>query len=104
MVIGKYINKVINIFTGLFAIATLVLMLVWYVNNTFDFMPASAVLTVERFRNYFTLATVFCGGIEFTLKRNIILAIVFAVIVIAVASFMIYGDVTMIEWGIDQLT
>ena len=104
MVIGKYINKIINIFTGLFAMATLVLMLVWCINNTFGFLPDSAVLTVERFRNYFTLATVFCGGIEFTLKRNIILAIVFALVVVAVASFMIYGDITMIQWGIDQIS
>ena len=95
MIIGKYLNKVINIFTGTFAIATLVLMLVWYINNSFGgFMPESAVLTVERFRNYFTLATIFCAGIEFTLKRNVILAVVFAVIVVAVAAFMIYSDVT----------
>ena len=49
---------------------------------------------MERFRNYFTLATIFCAGIEFTLKRNVILAVVFAVIVVAVAAFMIYSDVT----------
>ncbi len=96
MIIGRLLNKIINIFTGLFAIATLVFMLVWYIDNTFGFLPSNAVLTVERFRNYCTLATVFCGGIEFTLKRNAIFAIVFACIVVAVAAFMVYSDVTMI--------
>lgn len=96
MIIGRLLNKIINIFTGLFAIATLVLMLVWYINYAVGgFLTPSAALTVERVRNYFTLATVFCGGVEFTLKRNLIFAIVFACIVAAVAAFMIYYDVTV---------
>lgn len=99
MVIGKALNRIINVFTGLFAIATLVLMLVWYLNRALDslLLPESAVLTVERFRNYFTLATIFLAGIEFTLKRNIVFATIFAVIVVAVAAFMIYADVSLIE-------
>ncbi len=96
MIIGRVLNKVINIFTGLFAIATLVLMLVWYINSAIGgFLPPSAVTTVERFRNYFTLATVFCAGIEFTLKRNVAFAAVFACVVVAVAAFMIYTDVAV---------
>ncbi len=96
MVLGRALNKIVNVFTGLFAIATLVLMLVWYINNACGgFMPASAVLTVERFRNYFMLATIFCAGVEFTLKRGLVLFIIFAVIVVAVAVFMIYTDVTV---------
>ncbi len=96
MIIGRILNKVINIFTGIFAISTLILMLVWYINNAFgSFMPASAVATVEKFRNYFTLVTIFLAGIEFTLKRNIIFFIVFACIVVAVAVFMIYSDVAL---------
>ena len=89
------LNKIINIFTGLFAIATLVLMLVWYINHSFPILTHDAVATVERCRNYCTLATVFCGGIEFTLKRNVILAIVFALIIAAVAIFMVYSDVSV---------
>ncbi len=96
MIIGRLLNKIINIFTGLFAIATLVLMLVWYINNACGgFLNPSALATVERSRNYFTLATIFCAGIEFTLKRNLVVAIVFACVVAAVAIFMVYSDVTM---------
>ncbi len=97
MIVGRLINKVLNIFTGLFAISTLVLMLVWYINHVSGGLILSAdgaLATVERLRNYFTLATIFCAGTEFTLKRNIILAIIFACIVVAVALFMIYTDVT----------
>ncbi len=99
MILGKALNRIINVFTGLFAIATLVLMLVWYLNRALDnlLLPESALLTVERFRNYFTLATIFLAGIEFTLKRNVVFAIIFAVIVVAVAAFMIYADVSLIE-------
>ena len=40
MIVGRVVNKFINIFTGLFAISTIVLMLVWYINNSFGgFMP-----------------------------------------------------------------
>lgn len=96
MIIGRLLNKIINVFTGLFAIAALVFMLVLYINHSIPILTYDAVKTVERFRNYCTLATVFCGGIEFTLKRNMIAAIVFAGIVVAVAIFMIYSDVAVI--------
>lgn len=99
MIVGRLLNKLINIFTGLFAIATLILMLVCYINNythVLELVGGDAVGTVERFRNYFTLATIFCAGIEFTLKRNIILAVIFACIVVAVAVFMIYTDVSAV--------
>lgn len=94
MVVGRLLNKVINIFTGLFAISTLVLMLVWYINNAVGgfILPANALTTVERLRNYFTLATIFCAGIEFTLKRSVVLAVIFACIVVACAGFMLYTD------------
>ena len=100
MVVGRVINKVINVFTGLFAIATLVLMLVWYINHVSGGIILSAegsLATVERMRNYFMLATIFCAGAEFTLKRNLILAIIFACVVVAVALFMIYTDVTVVS-------
>lgn len=97
MIMGRILNKVINIFTGLFAITTLVLMLVFYINNAFGgIMPESSALTLERTRNYFMLATIFCAGTEFTLKRSLVLAVIFACIVIAVACFMIYTDVSVL--------
>lgn len=93
MIVGRLLNKIINIFTGLFGIATLVLMLVAYINNAFGgIMPVSAAQSVANARNYCTLATVFCAGIEFALKRNIVVAIVFAAIIVAVAAFMLYTD------------
>lgn len=92
MIVGRMLNKVINIFTGLFGIATLVLMLVVYINNASSVIPAATAIRIGNIRNYCTLATVFCAGLEFTLKRNIILAIVFGCIIVAVASFMLYTD------------
>lgn len=94
MIVGRLLNKVINVFTGLFAIATLILMLVLYINSAINgvILNVNALATVERLRNYFTLATIFCAGAEFTLKRNIVLAIIFAIIVAAVAIFMVYTD------------
>ena len=96
MVIGRLLNKIINIFTGLFAISTLILMLVWYVNSAVGgFLMPDSVVMLERVRNYFSLATVFCAGTEFTLKRNLFVAIIFAAIVVAVAAFTIYSDIVM---------
>lgn len=95
MISGRIINKGINIFTGLFGIATLILMLVIYINNSFPVLPAAAALSIGRARNYCTLATVFCAGAEFTLKRNVVVALIFAGIIAAVAAFMIYTDVAV---------
>ena len=93
MVIGRFLNKFINIFTGLFGIATVIVMFIIYLNNALpiNFLGEKAV-TLGHLRTYFTLATVFCAGLEFTLKRNIILAIIFAAILVAVAAFMLYID------------
>lgn len=78
--------------------ATLILMLIWCINTAFggNLLPVAAAANVEKFKNYFTLATIFCGGIEFTLKRNIVFACIFAVIVVAVAAFMLYSDFAVI--------
>lgn len=92
MIIGRALNKIINVFTGMFGIATLILMLIMYVNNMVTFLPAQGAVNVSIARNYLTLATVFCAGAEFTFKRNIFLAIIFAAIVVAVAAIMIYTD------------
>ncbi len=93
MVVGRLINKVINVFTGLFGMATLVLMLIIYLNNAIGgFIPSAAAQNIAVARDYCTLATVFCAGIEFTLKRNVILAVVFAGLIVAVATFMLYTD------------
>ncbi|MBD5131396.1 MAG: hypothetical protein HDT28_02200 [Clostridiales bacterium] len=95
MITGRILNKIINIFTGLFGIATLVLMLIVYLNNLAGIIPSDIAIKIGAARNYCTLATVFCAGVEFTLKRNIIFAIVFACIIVAVAAFMIYTDVAI---------
>lgn len=95
MIVGRAINKIINIFTGLFGIATLILMLVIYINNALPVsLPAEAAFKIGMIRDYCTLATVFCAGLEFTLKRNVVFAAVFAAIIVAVAAFMIYTDVS----------
>ena len=93
MVVGRVVNKVINVFTGLFGIATLVLMLVIYINNAIGgLIPSAVAQNIAAARNYCTLATVFCAGVEFTLKRNVILAMIFAGLIVAVAVFMLYTD------------
>ena len=96
MIVGKILNKFINVFTGLFGIATVVVMFIIYLNNALpiNFLGDSAI-TLGHFRTYFTLLTVFCAGLEFTLKRNVILAIIFAAILVAVAAFMLYTDFGM---------
>ncbi|MDE6029198.1 MAG: hypothetical protein K2F90_02615 [Clostridiales bacterium] len=96
MIVGKFINKFINVFTGLFGIATVVIMFVIYLNNALpiNFLGDKAI-TLGHYRTYFTLVTVFCAGLEFTLKRNVFLAVIFAAIIVAVAAFMLYTDFGM---------
>lgn len=97
MIVGRVLNKFINIFTGVFAIATLILMLIIYINNAAggNIFPVAAAQSIGRARNYCTLATVFCAGAEFTLKRNFIFALVFGAIIVGVAAFMIYTDIAI---------
>jgi len=92
VIAGRLLNKIINIFTGLFGIATLILMLIVYINNMTGIIPTAAAVSINNARNYCTLATVFCAGIEFTLKRNVIFAVIFACIVAAVGAIMLYTD------------
>ncbi len=98
MIIGKFFSGFLHVLTGIFAIATLILMLVWYINNAVGgiLLQGDALSWVLRLKNYLTLATIFCAGIDFTLKRNIVFAIIFACIVVAVALFMVYTDVAIV--------
>ena len=93
MVVGRVLNKFINIFTGLFGIATVVLILVLAINNAspIRFLGETAI-TLAHAKDYCALATVFCAGLEFTLKRNVILAIVFAVILVGTAAILVYTN------------
>lgn len=97
MIIGRLLNKIINVFTGLFGIATIILMLIISIYN---FMPSfiasqDAIRNIILARDICTLATVFCAGTEFTLRRNVILAVIFAVIIIAVAAFVLYTNLNI---------
>lgn len=93
MIVGRLLNKFINIFTGLFGMATVVIMFVIALNNMLpiNFLGEKAI-TLGYLRTYFTLATVLCAGLEFTLKRNLILAVIFAAIIVAVAAMTLYSD------------
>lgn len=97
MIAGRAVNKIINIFTGIFGMTTLILILLSYLNSALGgiILHGDAPQTVEHLKNYMTLATVFCAGAEFTLKRNIILAAVFALIVVGTAVVMLYTDFAM---------
>lgn len=96
MIVGRVLNKFINVFTGLFGIATVVIMFIIYLNNALpiNFLGEKAI-TLGRWQTYLTLATVFCAGLEFTLKRNVILAVIFAAIIVAVAALVLYTDFGM---------
>lgn len=93
MVIGRIINKFINIFTTLFGIATVLLLLLLAINNAspIHFLGGVAEALTE-IKNYLALATVFCSALEFTLKRNIILAIIFAVILAGTVALLMYTE------------
>ena len=96
MITGRILNKFINVFTGLFGIATVIVMLIIYINSAspINFLGENAI-TLGNWKNYLTLATVFCAGLEFTLKRNFIFAIVFAVIIASLLVFMLYTDLAV---------
>ncbi len=96
MIVGRLLNKFINVFTGLFGIATVIVMFVIYLNNALpiNFLGEKAI-ALGRWQTYLTLATVFCAGLEFTLKRNVILALIFAAIIVAVAALVLYTDFGM---------
>ena len=96
MIVGRLLNKFINIFTGLFGMATVLVMFVLALNNLLpvNFLGEKAI-SLGYMRTYFTLATVLCAGLEFTLKRNVIFAAVFAAILIAVVVMTLYVDFGM---------
>lgn len=91
MIIGRPIAKVIDYITGLCAMATLVLMLIYYINASWSILPTSAMLSIIRWKDILTLATLLLASVEFALRRNVILFIIFAVIIVAVSVFVFYS-------------
>lgn len=99
MIIGRPIAKILNILAGLLGIATIILMLVKYVDIAlpFNVLPEATLVTIETIITYTTWGTLFCCGLAFTLKRNVIFAAVFLVIIIATLALMVYCDVINLD-------
>lgn len=95
MIIGRPIAMLLNILAGILGIATIILMLVKYINMALpiNFLPADILAQIDSIIMYTTWGTLFCCGLSFTLKRNVIFAVVFLVIIIATLALMIYCDV-----------
>lgn len=95
MIIAKPITKILGFLAGLSAMATLVLLLLWYIGNSVSFLPDAALQNIAHWRDYFTIGTLLLAGLQFALNRNIIFAIILVAIIAGVLAFMIYSNNTV---------
>ena len=85
VIIGRKLEKVIDLVGEILAMATIILVVVLLANQKWTFIKGEHLLqTLETVKNFAIVAVLGLKSLEFALKRNIIFAaILIAIIVVA---------------------
>ena len=85
MIIGRKLEKVVDLVGEILAMATIILVVVLLANQKWAFIKKEALLeTLETIKNFAIVAVLGLTSLEFALKRNIFFAaICIAIIVVA---------------------
>lgn len=93
MIIGRPLAILVHFVTGIAAFITVGMLAVYYVNLQFGFITGEALTKFVFVKDIAVMLVVGLAGLEFALKRNVILFLIFAAIAAVGIGFMIYGGV-----------
>ena len=88
MVIGRGIEKVIDIVGEVLAMATMVLVVVLLANEKWAFIGADMTVILKTVERFAIVAVLGLKSLEFALKRNVIFFIVCAAVIVVAFVFV----------------
>ncbi len=93
MKMGEKLEKVVDIIGEILAFLTVALMVFVFVNRYFGFLPADTAKIIESVLVVAVLLVVALAGLEFALKRGLIVFILYAALVAAAVIFLFFPGV-----------
>lgn len=100
MIIGRPIAKVLDFFTGIAAFITVGYLIFYYINVAilqnglgFGLITEENLINYTKTRDTFLFLVVGLASLSFALKRNVILFIICAIIIVAAGVLMFYTGV-----------
>lgn len=92
MILGRPIAKLLDVVTGITAFCMVAVLAFCFINAKFPILKnPDALETLYKVRDVGVMLVVGLAGLEFALKRNVFVFIVFAVILAVAAAFMFYS-------------
>ena len=88
MIIGRGVEKFIDIVGEILAMATMVLVVLLFANTKWGFIGADAVKVLEPIKNFAIVAVLGLKSLEFALKRNVIFFIICAAVIVVAFVFV----------------
>lgn len=88
MILGRRLERVVDIVGEVLAMGTLALILLLYINGRFPFISGDILTTLMYVREVAIVSVLGLKALEFALKRNIIAFLIFAAIIVAAFVFM----------------
>ena len=86
------LEKVFDFLGEIIAFFTIVIWAVWCVDTNVSFLPSTVRAILDFAKNWGTLLLVAVEGFECTIKRNIIIRIVFYLLLAVVIIFQFFPD------------
>lgn len=101
MKLGERIEKVVDIITEILAFLTVTLIVLLFINrfvagradSGIGFIPLKATAILESIREIAVLLVVALAGLQFALKRNVIIFILYALLVAVAVIFLFFPNV-----------
>ena len=92
MILGRPIAKLLDVVTGIAAFCMVAVLAFCFINAKFPLIREPADLeALYRVRDIGVMVVVGLAGLEFALKRSIIIFIVFSILLAVAAVFMFYS-------------
>lgn len=92
MIFGRPLAKIIDIVTGIAAFCVVAVLAFCFINTKFPIIQdAEKLASLYKVRDVGVLLVVGLAGLEFALKRNIFIFIVFMILFAIAAVFMFYS-------------
>ena len=97
MKLGESMEKVVDVICEILGFLTVALMVFVFINRAYPFLPENATKIIESILYIAVLLVLALAGLQFALKRGIVVFIIYALLVAAAVVFLFFPNVLPIN-------
>lgn len=88
MIFGRKVEKVVDIVGEILGMATMILVVVLLANDKWAFIDGTILTTLNTIKNFAIVAVLGLTALEFALKRNLLIFIICAAVIVIAFVFV----------------